>query len=317
MSHLGQQFQLIQKQVGVPVGFGAQRLLQRQIHQQPVHGRHDLPQRQVVQEEDIPSALLPDGLADGEGGLGGGGLLAKDALKTVVEHTAQFTKHPQRLVAGAVANVGDQPVHIRIDAKVLGELSGGLAEQKGNEVGVIQLSCPPFRSVSVAADEVDDHVGKDVPSGIGEEGLGLRAAPLKEHVGHLSGVTLVVHRGVSVRQHLIKEVPDDAALPVTPVVAQDVVSILVKARVGDVIPLGVEDETHPVPLAGTVPVKGLGDDLVEHIGLAAAGAAQKQEVLENGRLVNGEMPSRVLISKQESRRVVGGAILPLLNGKAI
>ena len=64
-------------------------------------------------------------------------------------------------------------------------------------------------------------------------------------------------------------------------------------------------------------MKGLGDDLVEHIGLAAAGAAQEQKVLENGRLVNGEMPSRVLISKQESRRVVGGAILPLLNGKAI
>ena len=82
---------------------------------------------------------------------------------------------------------------------------------------------------------------------------------------------------VSVRQHLIKEVPDDAALPVTPVVAQDVVSILVKARVGDVIPLGVEDETHPVPLAGTVPMKGLGDDLVEHIGLAAAGARQEQQ----------------------------------------
>ena len=86
---------------------------------------------------------------------------------------------------------------------------------------------------------------------------------------------------------------------------------------GDVIPLGVKDETHPVPLAGAVPVEGLGDDLVEHVGLAAAGAAQEQEVLENGRLVNGEMPSRVLISEQEPRRVVGGTILPLLNGKAI
>ena len=208
-------------------------------------------------------------------------------------------------------------MHIRVDAKILGELGGGLAEQKGDEVRVVQLSGPPLRGVPVAADEVDDHVGKDVPGGVGEEGLGLGTAALKEHVGDLAGVALVVHRVLPVRQHLVKEVPGDAALPVAPVVAQDVVAVLVKARMGDVVPLGVKDEAHPVPLAGAVPVEGLGDDLVEDVGLAAAGAAQEQEVLKNRRLVDGEMPSSALIPEQEPRRGIGGAILPLLDGIAI
>ena len=125
----------------------------------------------------------------------------------------------------------------------------------------------------MAADEVDDHVGEDVPSGVGEERLGLGAPTLKEHVGNLAGVALVVHWIVPVCQHLVKEVPGDAALPVAPVIAQDVVAVLVKAWMGDVVPLGVKDETHSVPLAGAVPVEGLGDDLVEHVGLAAASTA--------------------------------------------
>ena len=208
-------------------------------------------------------------------------------------------------------------MHIRVDAKILGELSGGLAEQKGDEVGVVQLSRPALRGVPVAADEVDDHVGKDVPGGVGEEGLGLGAAPLKEHVGHLSGVALVVHRVLPVRQHLVKEVPGDAAFAVAPVVAQDVVAVLVKAWMGDVVPLSVEDEAHPVPLAGTVPVEGLGDDLVEDVGLAAASAAQEQEVFENRRLIDGEMPSGALVPEQKPRRGIGGAVLPLLDGIAI